>query len=157
MFVWKTASAVGMLVVGWVKCRGQLSLWNMLVLISVTRPNRVMNQHKAQESPDWAAASSTSTFVLNFDYAYCLCKHLLPPILVYGWFSKVPELWLLSEEYSHMGSRVASSFTEPRGFFEGSTRGKAVYFLSPHDLIWWVVPNHWLHALWAIKRKGVGF
>lgn len=87
MFVWKTASAVGMLVVGWVKCGGQLSLWNMLVLISVTRPNRVMNQHKAQESPDWAAASSTSTFVLNFDYAYCLCKHLLPSILVYGWLS----------------------------------------------------------------------
>lgn len=57
--LWKTEAAET--VVGCVKRRGQLSFWNMLVLISVTRANRVMNQHKAQESPDSAAASCTST------------------------------------------------------------------------------------------------
>lgn len=66
----------------------------MLVLISVTRPNRVMNQHKARDSPEWTAASSSNT--------YCLCKHLLRSSVVYGLFSKVPELRLLSEVYSHM-------------------------------------------------------
>lgn len=67
----KNRAAWGMLVVGWVKHRGQLSLWNMLLLISVTRPNRVMNQHKAWEFPDWAAASSHNTCSL-------LWPHLLP-------------------------------------------------------------------------------
>lgn len=69
--VWKTAAAVGVLAAGWVKRRGQLSLWNMLVLISVTRPNRVMNQHKAWDSPDWSTAFSTNTCA-------SLRLHLLP-------------------------------------------------------------------------------
>lgn len=113
MCVWKTTATVGVLAVGWVKRRGQLSLWNMLVLISVMRSNRVMNQHKARDSPEWTAASSSNTCTPYFDYTYCLCKHLLPSTVVYGRFSKVPELWLLSGVYSHMSSPAASPYTQP--------------------------------------------
>ena len=99
--------------------RGQPSLWNMLVLIAVTRPNRVMNQHKARDPPEWTAASSSNTWRFTATPLTASVSIFGPPPLFMGGLKKKSP-WIAScvwgaftHEQNPPPPAAASSYTKP--------------------------------------------